>query len=157
MLQANRSGPWAISPQCPIILLYQGRLPLISSCWPHCGQEEGEMGTLSICQHNICSSPFIYPFHPLSFLLLSSPFSFTSPLLSSSLPSSLLPFLSLSLSPLLSPGFTALDATVLAMTEIMWTFVHVNHKLIDPVLKYTIRFLLAPVCQHSIDIAVLLN
>ena len=55
-------------------------------------------------------------------------------------------------------GFTALDATVLAMTEIMWTFVHINHNLVDPVLKNTIRFLMAPVqlsvisasiCMHS--------
>ena len=48
-----------------------------------------------------------------------------------------------------SAGFTALDATVLAMTEIMWTFVHINHNLVEPVLKYTIRFLLAPVRQYN--------
>ena len=42
-------------------------------------------------------------------------------------------------------GFSALDATVLAVTEIMWTFVHINHNLVDPVLKYTIQFLLTPV------------
>ena len=43
------------------------------------------------------------------------------------------------------PGFTALDATVLAVTEIMWTFVHLNHRLVDTVLKFTIQFLLTPV------------
>ena len=53
---------------------------------------------------------------------------------------------------LLAIGFTALDATVLAVTEIMWTLVHLNHRLVDTVLKFTIQFLLTPVGRPSLSL-----
>ena len=46
------------------------------------------------------------------------------------------------------PGFAAVDLTVMCMTEVMWAFVLQDTNLLDVVLSYTIKFLLAPVSAH---------
>lgn len=44
-----------------------------------------------------------------------------------------------------SAGFAAVDLTVMCMTEVMWSFVLLDTDLLDVVLHYSIKFLLAPV------------
>ena len=42
-------------------------------------------------------------------------------------------------------GFAAVDLTVASLTEIMWSLVILDHALLGVVLKFSIKFLLAPV------------
>ena len=57
-----------------------------------------------------------------------------------------LPSLTLTLIPsFLLPGFAAMDATVMVMTELTWAFILQDHALLKTGFKYTLRFLLAPV------------